>query len=148
MARRCQVFSIRPEEQHVVTGRLKQIRARDGDTTGPSNAEHTEWMSKMAHASAAERASEVGSLPESGRGHGHGPERVRSPPASPAPLGEGRPPWKASSQQAIPLKGRRQHGSSNALNLMHMSPSPAGAALDISEGGWLPGRNSSSRSLA
>ena len=114
--------------------RLKQIRERDGDSTGPSNEEHKEWMSKMAHASATERASEDGGQPESGRGHGS----LWSPSASPALLGESRPVWKASSQQAIPLKGRRQHGSSNALSLMHMSPSPAGPALDIGEGGWLP----------
>ena len=114
--------------------RLRQIRERDGNAAGPSNEEHRDWMSKLALASAAERASEDGGHSESGRGHGS----VKSPPASPALLGESRPLWKASSQQAIPLKGRRQHGSSNALSLMHMSPSPAGPGLDIAEGGWLP----------
>ena len=88
-------------------------------------------MAKLAHAAAVERAAEAGEPPEAGRGH------VRSPPCSPAQLGQGRAaPWKASSQQAIPLKGRRQHGSSNALSLMHMSPSPA--AHDVNQEGWLP----------
>ena len=87
-------------------------------------------MAKLAHASAVERAAEAGEPPEAGSGH------VRSPPCSPAQLGQGRAPWKASSQQAIPLKGRRQHGSSNALSLMHMSPSPA--AYDVNQEGWLP----------
>lgn len=123
-----------PDSWHVLIDRLKLIRERDGDSTGPSHEEHKEWMSKLAHASAAERASEDSGQLESGRVHGS----VRSPSASPAGLGEGRPAWKASCQQAIPLKGRRQHGSSNALSLMHMSPSPAGPVLDIGEGGWLP----------
>ena len=114
--------------------RLKHIRERDGNASGPSDEEHNEWMSKLAHASATERASEDGGQSESGRGHGS----VKSPPASPALVAEGRALWKASSQQAIPLKGRRQHGSSNALSLIHMSPSPAGPGLDIAEGGWLP----------
>ena len=119
--------------------RLRQIREREPDMTGPSDEEHKDWVARLARASATERASEDASLAEAGnRG------RVRSPPCSPAQPGEGslptgRPPWKASSQQAIPLKGRRQHGSSNALSLMHMSPSPANCqTLDIGDGGWLP----------
>ncbi len=109
--------------------RLRQIREREQDATGPSDEEHKDWIARLAHASATERASRDASLAEEGsRG------RVSSPPCSPARPGEAslpmglptaRTPWKASSQQAIPLKGRRQHGSSNALSLMHMSPSPA-----------------------
>ena len=41
--------------------------------------------------------------------------------------------------QAISLEGPKQHGSSNALSLMHMSPSPANRqTLNISDGGWMP----------
>ena len=63
---------------------------------GPSDKEHQEWMAKLAHASAVERAAEAGEPPEAGSGH------VRSPPCSPAQPGQGRAPWKASSQQASP----------------------------------------------
>ena len=119
---------------HLLVCRLRQIRERDSDTAGSSDDEQKGWMAKMAHASAVERGNEDSGLPETGRGN----SSAKSLPGSPAQSGEGRPPWKASSQQAIPLKGRRQHGSSNALSLMHMSPSPAARALDISEGGWMP----------
>jgi hypothetical protein len=68
------------------------------------------WKRQLQSASAEERASE---------------EQATQP---------GRGSWKPSMGRAIPSRGR-QHGSSNALNLMN-SLSPR--SYDVNDAGWLP----------
>ncbi|BDA41832.1 Glutamate 5-kinase at N-terminal half [Coccomyxa sp. Obi] len=113
-----------------VLQRLKELQELEAaKAAGPDDAEFQDWKVQLHKASSAERVAEP-----AGVNIPLGNRRVSS--SSSGSLGVTISLWKPSLEQAIPNRARgRQHGSSNALNLMH-SLSPA--SCDVSDGGWLP----------
>lgn len=129
-----------------VLARLKELHARDASSAPPAGADEAElaqWTARMGSAIAEEAAAEGEESPALKHRRSSSGGTGSSSPA----LGLTPPSLRLASpsgERAIPVAmnaGRgRQHGSSNALHLMHsLSPRALASAADVTDGGWLPG---------
>ena len=127
--------------------RLRELHARDAAAAPPASADEAEfgqWKARMGRAIAEEAAEGA----EEGPALKHRRSSSGGASSSNAPLGLTPPSGgllaPPSGERAIPVAmnaGRgRQHGSSNALHLMHsLSPRSLALAADVTDSGWLPG---------